>query len=72
MLSANDGWAAGFGATILHWDGNSWTAMAGLPSAWLQSVDMASPAGGWAVGDGSMLLRYRYLPRQVYLPALLR
>ncbi len=55
VVSPNDVWAVGVGATIVHWDGVSWVSV----SAPVGVLDLFSvfmlPGGtdGWAVGEGA-------------------
>jgi hypothetical protein len=68
MISASDGWAVG--DIIAHWDGTSWTQVAGPYNSYLWSVDFKG-LSGWAVGyDGSILHYAVDLPYKVYLPSL--
>jgi hypothetical protein len=53
MVSDQAGWAVGDGGAILRWNGSIWVG-ARHPSPFtatrLRSIDMLSPAAGWAVG----------------------
>ena len=42
MVSSAGGWAVGEGGVILHWDGESWTHLAGSAGSGLLGVDMIS------------------------------
>ncbi len=58
-LTADDAWAVGGNAgapLIMHYTGGAWTRVA-LPFTGytLTSIDMITPAEGWAVGDGPAL-----------------
>lgn len=60
VQSANDIWAVGNGATILHYDGTSWTvkpAPVGV-SENLYGVWASGPSSAWAVGAFGRILRY--------------
>ena len=57
----NEIWAVGSGATILHYDGSSWSTQASpVPGVTLRGVEMYSgtPVTGFAVGDNATILRY--------------
>jgi hypothetical protein len=79
MLSTNDGWMVGadyigdnqYSGTILHWDGSTWTPVNSPTTNILRSIDMISPAEGWAVATGDVILRYTNYMR-VYLPMITR
>jgi hypothetical protein len=58
MLSATDGWAVGFGGTILHWNGAAWTLAPSTTTDWIWSVDMINASEGWAVGEERTHLHY--------------
>jgi photosystem II stability/assembly factor-like uncharacterized protein len=56
----SDGWAVGYTGTFVHYDGLTWTAIAG-PAGFNQNlfgVDMLSPSNGWAVGNSGSILHY--------------
>lgn len=58
--SARDGWAVGYAGTFVHYNGKTWSTVAG-PAHFkqtLRSVVMLSPSDGWAVGDGGAMLHY--------------
>jgi hypothetical protein len=59
VVAADDVWVVGGGyfwqtgssfATILHWDGQSWTRLPVPISAHMHAVSMLSPTDGWALG----------------------
>src|SRR2546423_957597 len=52
-LASPDGWAVGFGGTILHTSngGSNWTTQASGTGERLQDVDFTDPLNGWAVGN---------------------
>jgi hypothetical protein len=50
--SANDVWAVG-GATTLHFNGSTWSAVPAVAKINLVAVDALSPTNVWAVGIGS-------------------
>jgi photosystem II stability/assembly factor-like uncharacterized protein len=56
-LPDGEAWVVG-GGTILHEQDGTWTGMHGLNSGLLQSIAMASPTEGWAVGYEGTLLHY--------------
>lgn len=55
MLSSTDGWAVGYGGTIIRWDGSSWSTVTSPTRSTLYSVYMVSPTDGWAVGGGGTI-----------------
>ena len=58
--SPSDGWAVGYTGTFVHYDGHTWTTIAG-PAHFNQSlfgVAMLSPSNGWAVGNSGSILHY--------------
>ena len=57
MVSANDGWAVGYGG-ILHWNGNNWIQATSPVTYTLNSVTMVSSNDGWAVGDSGTILHW--------------
>jgi hypothetical protein len=50
MLSANNGWIAGSGGTILHWDGVDWKKVDSSTTQNLWGLSFTSEKQGWAVG----------------------
>ncbi len=55
---ARDVWAVGAYGMVLHYDGLAWKREAeGLTRQDLNGVVMFNPSGGWAVGDGGIILR---------------
>ena len=58
MLSANDGWAVGYGGLIYHYDGVTWSNVPSPTSEVLMDVDFAPDGEGWAAGHNGALLRY--------------
>lgn len=68
MLNASDGWAVG--DIIAHWDGTSWSQVAGPYSSSLWSADFKG-FSGWAVGYDGKMLRYKADPPfKIYLPMI--
>lgn len=58
--SPHDGWAVGYGGTLVHFDGLTWSIAPG-PARFnknLLGVAMLSPSNGWAVGYGGSILHY--------------
>jgi len=58
MVSPGDGWAVGYGGTIVSYDGSNWTQVNSPTNATLFGVAMSSPEQGWAVGAGGVILSY--------------
>lgn len=57
--TSTDAWAVGLQGTIVHWDGQSWTAIAAPGvSADLNAVAGYSPTDVWAVGGGGTVLHF--------------
>lgn len=60
--SASDVWVVGAGpdaaATVLHWDGTSWTEHAGVSARTLWWVEATHPDEVWFGGDEGTLLRW--------------
>jgi photosystem II stability/assembly factor-like uncharacterized protein len=67
VVSASEGWSVGDGGMFLHYTNGTWSK-AETPAeistdSYVRSVDMLSPAEGWALADGepnagSTLLHY--------------
>lgn len=59
-ISPSDIWAVGNGVTLLHFDGNTWTAKPAPVGATgnLYGVWASASNNVWAVGDGSLILHY--------------
>jgi hypothetical protein len=58
VLSSSDAWAVGDSATVLHWNGTTWTPVTipGLPvNAGLNAVDAVSASDVWAAGESFAL-----------------
>ena len=51
MLSATDGWIAGYEGVALHWNGSNWQVKStGLPADYkIDAISMVSANDGWAV-----------------------
>lgn len=60
MSSATEGWAAGFGGTLLHYSGGAWTVTNGPTTRGLISLSLSSATDGWAVGDDGTILQLQY------------
>jgi photosystem II stability/assembly factor-like uncharacterized protein len=58
MVSAKDGWAAGYNGELLYYDGSTWTQVTVPTSAVLRGVFMLSAKDGWIVGYGGTILHY--------------
>ncbi|GCF07002.1 WD40/YVTN/BNR-like repeat-containing protein [Dictyobacter arantiisoli] len=58
MSSVQDGWAAGYGGQLAHYDGHAWQAMKAPTNAILCSVAMLSAREGWAVGFNGTILHF--------------
>jgi hypothetical protein len=56
--SANDVWAVGEGATITHWNGTAWSAVASPSRFDLYAVAGTATDDVWAVGDGGVILHW--------------
>lgn len=58
--SPHDGWAVGYNATFVHYNGNAWSPVAGPPNFNKNVVSVAalSPSDAWAVGYGGAILHY--------------
>jgi photosystem II stability/assembly factor-like uncharacterized protein len=51
MVSANEGWAVGYGGIIFHYQGGEWQKVAGPTTGRsLYSLSMLDASDGWAVG----------------------
>jgi photosystem II stability/assembly factor-like uncharacterized protein len=57
MISADDGWIAGFGGTTLRWNGMQWNNVTN-PDGSLRSVFMVNADDGWIVGDGGSIIHW--------------
>lgn len=60
FVHEHDGWAAGYGGILAHYDGETWNTVPGPPgiNVNLNAIDMVSPNNGWAVGQGGTILHY--------------
>ena len=62
MISPTEGWAVGGeydrGGVILYWNGLTWTRLSIAIGNWLNSVVIASPNDGWAVGEGGTIIHW--------------
>ncbi|WP_428660551.1 WD40/YVTN/BNR-like repeat-containing protein [Runella sp.] len=58
FLNADNGWAVGQNATILHWDGEKWSEVLIFSSANLLSVFLQDDKNGWAAGSGGTILHW--------------
>ncbi len=62
MISASEGWAVGWGGTILHYANGRWSTVNSPNGNHLYSIAMVSASEGWAVGvgtaNGSNILHY--------------
>jgi photosystem II stability/assembly factor-like uncharacterized protein len=59
MLGASDGWVAGDGGTILHYQGSGqWVKVAGPTTADLRSVYFMDSTHGWIVGLSGTILHF--------------
>lgn len=56
----SDGWAVGYNATFVHYNGTTWSSVAGPPNFNKNVVSVAalSPSDAWAVGYGGAILHY--------------
>lgn len=58
MVSVTEGWAAGYGGKIYHWNGGTWTNPYTFAGVDFFSVFMVSSSEGWAVGSGGKVSHY--------------
>lgn len=58
MVSPSEGWIAGDGGVILHWNGTSWTIQNNGTQGSLRALSMVSSTNGWAGGITNTLLHY--------------
>jgi len=58
MVNSTDGWAMGYGGTILHWNGTAWSEVSSPTTKELRSIHMLSSTDGWAVGFGGVIIRW--------------
>lgn len=60
MVSANDGWIAGYGSSgiILRWNGVQWIKQNVPPVGRLFKVAMPTATTAWAVGENGVILRW--------------
>ncbi len=52
VVASDNAWAVGDEGTILHWNGQTWTAVECPIDTNLKSIDMVSADDGWAVSSG--------------------
>lgn len=77
MVSADDGWAVGYGGTIIHWDGTDWSTVTRPTLMPLDSVFMVSADDGWAVGYDGTIIRWTGIewipefPTAILMPLLM-
>jgi hypothetical protein len=55
-----NGWAVGYGGTMVHYDGKNWTPVASPANLQKRLYDIVLPSAtsGWAVGEAGTILRY--------------
>ena len=58
IVAANDVWAVGNAGTIIHYDGNSWTAFQDTGGNRVRTINMVSANDGWAAGDAGKIFRF--------------
>ena len=57
-LASGDSWVVGWGGTVLHWDGSSWTGSAAITPNRLNAVWASANNDVWAVGGGGTIMHW--------------
>ena len=58
MVSASDGWAVGYGGTMLRWNGTDWSTVTSPTTTTIYSIFVVSADDVWIVGSGGMTIHW--------------